>query len=71
MEYTTVSSSNVSAIAYDDNGQILGIRFHKSGEYHYFGVPREVFEGFWSAPSVGIYFNQNVKNAGYAFRPVG
>lgn len=71
MEYTSVASSNVSAIAYDDNGQILGVRFQKSGEYHYHGVPRDVYEGFMTAPSVGSYFDMYVKKAGYPFQRVG
>ena len=71
MEYLSVTSSNLAAIAYDENGQILGVRFQRSGEYHYHGVPREVFEGFAAAPSMGSYFDQNVKKAGYPFVKVG
>jgi hypothetical protein len=71
MEYTSVTSSSLSAVAYDDNGQILGVQFQKSGEYHYYGVPREVYEAFMSAPSIGTYFDQYVRKAGYPFQRVG
>lgn len=67
MEYMSVTSSNLAAIAYDDNGQILGVRFLRGGEYHYHGVSREVFDGFATAPSAGTYLDQNVKKAGYPF----
>jgi hypothetical protein len=71
MEYMSVTSSSLSAIAYDDDGQVLGVRFQKSGEYHYHGVPRDVYDGFMTAPSAGIYFDQYVKKAGYPCQKVG
>lgn len=66
MEYTSVSSSTVQAVGYDDASNTLGVRFLNGSEYHYFGAPREVYEGLLSASSVGSYFDQYVKKAGYA-----
>ena len=44
MEYTPVSSSTVSAVGYDETSNTLGVRFNNGSEYHYFGVPQDVFE---------------------------
>jgi hypothetical protein len=67
MDYVPVSSKTVSAVGYDDASNTLGVRFQNGSEYHYFGVPREVFEGLQSASSVGSYLDQSVKKAGYPF----
>jgi hypothetical protein len=65
MDHVAVSSSTVSAVGYDEASNTLGVRFLNGTEYHYFGVPQDVFEGLRSATSVGQYFDQNVKKAGY------
>jgi len=67
MEYVPVSSSNVAAVAYDDATNTLGVRFLNGTEYHYSGVPRDVYEGLLNASSVGSYLNEHVKKAGYPF----
>jgi hypothetical protein len=71
MDYIQVSSSNISAVAYDDETSTLGVRFLNGTEYHYSNVPPDVFEGLKSASSVGTYFDQNVKKAGYPFSRMG
>jgi KTSC domain len=60
-------SSTISAIAYDDSGAVLGVRFNSGGEYRYRSVPRRVYEGFLNASSKGSYFDQFVRKAGYAY----
>lgn len=62
MDYVPVSSTNIAAIAYDDDGRILGVRFAHGGEYWYHGVPRAVYQGFLSAVSKGTYFGMFVRN---------
>jgi KTSC domain len=71
MNYVSVSSSNIAAVAYEPETSTLGIRFHHGGEYHYLGVPEEIFVGLQSASSVGSYFDQYVKKAGYSYSKVG
>ena len=71
MEYQSVTSSNVAAVAYDDATSILGVRFLNGTEYHYNGVPRDVFEGLLKASSVGTYLNQQIKKSGYSYSRVG
>lgn len=71
MDYQAVSSSTFASIAYDAEQSVLGVRFLAGTEYHYFGVPQDVYEGMLSASSVGKFFDQYVKKAGYSFQRVG
>jgi KTSC domain-containing protein len=70
VDYVPVSSSTISAIAYDSESATLGVRFHNGTEYHYFQVPRDVYEGFLLASSCGAYLNNNLRNAGYTYARV-
>jgi hypothetical protein len=70
MEYQSVTSSNVAAVAYDDTTSTLGVRFLNGSEYHYYGVPRDVYEGLLNATSVGTYLNQLIKKSGYSYSHV-
>jgi hypothetical protein len=67
MEYVVVSSANISAISYDETSHSLCIRFNNGTEYHYFGVPQDVYEGLLTAGSVGRFFDEKVKKAGYSY----
>jgi len=49
----------------------LGVKTTKGAEYHYYGVPRDVFEGMRAASSVGSYYNEHVKKPGYSYAKVG
>lgn len=66
-----VDSSNLAAIGYDLNTQILRIRFNSGSLYEYSGVPKSIYNGLLSAPSKGRYFDQNVKKAGYPYTKIG
>jgi YD repeat-containing protein len=61
MDYVSVSSSNIAAIAYDDAGRVLGVEFRNGREYRYHGVGRSVYQDFLGAGSKGGYFNDFVK----------
>ena len=63
MDYVAVSSSTIAAIAYDDQGRTLGVRFAHGGEYWYHGVPQPVYQDFAGAESKGRYFGEFVRNA--------
>jgi len=67
MDYVPVSSTTVAAIGYEEATNTLGVRFQSGMEYHYFGVPVEVFEAMRSAPSAGRFLDQNIKKAGYSY----
>lgn len=58
----SVESSNVESVGYDENEQILYVRFLTGAMYIYKGVNNYEFEGLLSAPSVGSYLHRNIKN---------
>ena len=70
VEMVYVESSNLQAIGYDEIQQILYIEFKKSGTYQYFGVDKSIYDGYFSAVSIGKYFGQMVKKARYRLTKV-
>ena len=61
MQRTSVTSSNIASIGYEDN--VLEIEFHSEGSiYRYFQVPEQEYKQLMSASSHGKYLNQNIKN---------
>ena len=61
-EMEMVSSSNIRAIGHDAETETLTIEFVTGTVYEYAGVSSETYEEFKSAPSVGAYFHQNIRN---------
>jgi hypothetical protein len=70
MNYVSVRSSTLEAVAYDETSSTLGVRFRNGSEYEYSRVPESVYRGILSAPSAGRYFQTHVKDAGFRFRRV-
>jgi hypothetical protein len=62
MERTPVSSSNIGAIGYEAETQILEIEFINGRVYQYSGVSIDEYEAMMNADSKGKYFNANIKN---------
>ncbi len=67
MERSPVTSTDINAVGYDVDSQVLEIEFHKGGTYQYFSVPQNVYEGLMGSDSKGKYFNLNIKKSGYPF----
>jgi len=63
MDRVSVSSSNVASVGYDSATQTLEVEFLKGQTYQYFDVPEALFREMLAAPSVGSYFNQNIKGS--------
>lgn len=70
MEMKTVNSSNLAAVGYDSNSQIMRVEFNNGGIYEYYNVPQEKYEELIVASSVGSYFHHNIKNGGYKFSKI-
>ncbi|WP_439366049.1 KTSC domain-containing protein [Bradyrhizobium sp. DASA03005] len=70
MDYVKVRSSTVAAVGYDDSAGALGVQFLNGSEYHYFAVPKSLFDRLKGASSIGSYLNKFVKDAGYQFKRV-
>jgi len=64
----TPGSSHIIQVAYDDESREMEVAFADGQLYVYFGVPKEVFQGFKSAGSAGSYFHRQVRNR-YRYRP--
>ncbi|MFJ5457601.1 KTSC domain-containing protein [Pectobacterium sp. CHL-2024] len=69
MDRTYVDSTNIESAGYDPNTSILEIEFKNGSLYQYSGVPEYIFQELISASSVGVYFNQNIKN-NYEFQKI-
>jgi len=61
-EMQPVSSSNIAAVGYDTDSQMVYVQFLNGSTYAYKGVPEHEFENLRTAPSVGSYLNRNYKN---------
>ena len=69
MKRVPLESSNLRAIAYLYEEQILEIEFHHSGVYQFYRVPVAVFFELLNADSAGRYFNEEVKGH-FRFRKI-
>ena len=65
-----VVSSNVESIGYDENTQILRVKFLTGAIYEYKNVPIMEFEQLKNAASVGAYLNRNIARI-YPYEKVG
>jgi hypothetical protein len=63
MERVAVSSSNLVSVGYEEGAQTLEVEFKQGRVYQYYGVPQPLHEALMTAPSVGTFFNANIRNA--------
>ena len=56
-----VQSSQLAYIGYDKDTNELYVTFHNGSTYKYSNVPKEKFEDFKTATSVGKYYLVNIK----------
>ncbi|MHC4797460.1 MAG: KTSC domain-containing protein [Planctomycetota bacterium] len=55
MDLTPVTSSNIQAIGYEAEDEILQVVFLNGSTYEYYNVPEEVYQAFMTAPSKGKF----------------
>lgn len=67
INWIEVDSSNIKHVGYEEDSRCLFVRFHNGGLYVYDDVDMEVFMSLQLANSVGSYFNNAVKAAGYSY----
>lgn len=58
---TTLSSSAIRAVDYDEFTGELTIYFRSSGGYTFYGVPWEIYAGLVSSSSPGTFYNQHIR----------
>ena len=61
MHVTSVESSTLRTITYDESRALLRLEFRSRAVYEYFGVPAAVHETLVHAPSIGACFNAMVR----------
>ena len=61
MNVTTVKSTSLATVAYDDARELLQLEFCSRAIYQYFGVPAAVHAALLGAPSKGSYFNRVIR----------
>jgi KTSC domain-containing protein len=59
MTLILVNSSAIRAVGYD--GSNLAVEFHNGRIYEHPDVPDSVYVGLMQAPSMGAYYNQNIR----------
>lgn len=67
---TSVESSTLATVGYDDACQLLQLEFCSRAVYQYFSVPSAVHRALIAAPSKGQYFNQAIR-ARFPYRLLG
>jgi hypothetical protein len=70
MNRTSVSSSNLASIGYDESNATLEVEFLDGSIYQYTNVPSNIHSGLMAASSHGSYFDQYVKKGGYKYHKV-
>lgn len=61
MNVTSVESTTLTVVGYDESLRLLRLEFRSRAVYDYFGVPAAVHEALLSAPSIGACFNRIVR----------
>ena len=69
MRVTTVESTTLATVAYDEARELLQLEFCSRAVYLYFGVPAAVHQALLGAPSKGKYFNQAIRGR-FLYRPI-
>lgn len=60
-EMIKVKSSNIAAVAYDGEAELLRVQFNNGSVYEYSNVPEQTAQDFVKAESVGKYFHARIK----------
>jgi hypothetical protein len=69
MRVTTVESTILATVGYDENLNLLQLEFCSRAVYFFFGVPASVYEALLDAPSKGRYFNGTIRGR-YPYRQI-
>lgn len=61
MEFTSVESTNIDGVHYDDQAAAFTVKFKNGGVYRYEGVSAPIYQEFMDAESKGKYLNSTIK----------
>ena len=63
MQMTAVNSSMIREVGYDADSSTLRVTFTSGATWDYADISQEEYESMMHAPSVGKWFNANIKGA--------
>jgi hypothetical protein len=63
MHITTVESTTLASVAYDEASELMQLEFRSRAIYQYFDVPSAVHAALLDAPSKGSYFNRVIRGS--------
>jgi len=61
-DYDKVESSNIAAVKYVEQDELLFVVFTSGAHYSYGSVPKETYMGLMKADSVGSYFHSEIRD---------
>jgi hypothetical protein len=61
MNLTSVESSTLVTVGYDQNSKLFQLEFRSRAVYQYFAVPAAIHEALLAAASKGSYFNRAIR----------
>lgn len=61
IQWQSVDSSNIEAVAYDAEEKQIFVRFKDGAEWVYDNCEQKLFDSFLNAPSIGKFFHANIK----------
>ena len=62
MERKPVKSGNIKTVGYSEPEMLLEIEFHSNAIYRYSNVPKDIYEAFMGAESLGRYFQMAIRS---------
>jgi hypothetical protein len=62
MDRQPVTSSNLASVGYNANAETLEVEFKNGHIYEYYNLPQFMFDQLMQAPSIGTFFNANIRN---------
>ena len=71
MERQELDSPALKSIGYDEKEKIMEVEFIRGGVYHYFDVPKRVYEELMNADSLVRYFLEHIKMKDVEWKRVG
>ncbi len=57
-----VISTSIKAIGYDVKTETLAVEFQSGKLYYYIQVPADVYADFCNTPSLGIFFQDHIRD---------
>ena len=71
MHRESVESEALASVGYEPRLRVLEIEFHSGEIYRYFDVPPDLHVRLMQADSVGHFFAEHIRNAGFDVEHVG